>query len=238
MIKTKLQLCFTIIGSIFYLIAIGFILYIIYGICFFSHGHVMFDMSSITPLCLFIGCPSIIGTVFLVLGLNERYRRPLVKAFELILFLFYLFLLFIILLGGFRFHFGYHTNLWFYMKRSCNLIPFKTISNYFNDYIHDSISFQIIVDNMLGNLILFSPMGLLLPSLSKKMQKWNYFIITLFVILFSFELAQLLLELGIFDIDDIILNFTGAIIVYCIIKIRPIHKILVKMYVLDNLNTD
>lgn len=82
-----------------------------------------------------------------------------------------------------------------------NLVPFRTIKTYMSD-INSGIPFI----NILGNIIPFIPMGFLIP-LAFPSQK-NIIKTMTFCLLFlcSIEIIQLILFLGSFDIDDIILN--------------------------------
>ncbi len=71
---------------------------------------------------------------------------------------------------------------------------------------------ELILKNVLGNVILFIPMGVLFPLLFFKVR---FFLLTLllgFVLSLFIETAQYLFAARIFDIDDILLNVTGALI--------------------------
>lgn len=71
---------------------------------------------------------------------------------------------------------------------------------------------ELILKNVLGNVILFIPMGLLSPLL---FFRGRFFLLTLllgFILSLFIETAQYLFAARIFDIDDILLNVTGALI--------------------------
>jgi glycopeptide antibiotics resistance protein len=57
---------------------------------------------------------------------------------------------------------------------------------------------------------------MLVPRLSGRMKHW--FLVTLLALEFSFavEVVQLVLKLGCFDVDDLILNTVGGLIGYLI----------------------
>lgn len=102
-----------------------------------------------------------------------------------------------------------------------NLIPFTTIGNYIINF--HNYNFDIWFFNIIGNILLFVPMGVLLPILSFKFRK--FFPSIILVILFSLtvELLQYATQLGVFDVDDIILNALGGSIgflIYIIMKRR------------------
>ena len=95
-----------------------------------------------------------------------------------------------------------------------NLVPFKTIRMLFN---YDFSSWYRIV-NLYGNIALLAPFGLLLPLITfRRLSVWKIFLAAL---LFSIliEAAQYLTAYGEADIDDVILNVTGALLGYAIYR--------------------
>lgn len=91
-----------------------------------------------------------------------------------------------------------------------NFIPFKTIIY----YILGNEGFRIAIANILGNIVAFIPLGFLLPIIFKKMRKLPKIILTSFSVSLLFEVIQLLIAIGSFDIDDILLNVFGSLIGY------------------------
>jgi len=93
-------------------------------------------------------------------------------------------------------------------ERTISIIPFKSIF----DMISSDISLMRILENVLGNIIIFIPFGLLLPIILKK----EYKNIVLCGIIFSafIEIIQFIFGLGSTDIDDLLLNTIGVIIGY------------------------
>ncbi|WP_071394264.1 VanZ family protein [Bacillus tuaregi] len=97
-----------------------------------------------------------------------------------------------------------------YQFQSSNIIPFKTI--FIN--IH-SLSMWRDFSNLVGNIIVFIPFGLFLVLLSKHNRISCIHVLTLsFGLSFGFECLQLLTSLGIFDVDDLLLNTSGGLIGY------------------------
>lgn len=90
-----------------------------------------------------------------------------------------------------------------------NLIPFKTITIFLQTQSANFISRLI---NLIGNIGVFIPFGILLPMIFKK-SKFGLLII-FETGLFTLEILQLITRRGKFDIDDFILNTIGAIIGY------------------------
>ena len=116
-------------------------------------------------------------------------------------------------------------NLEVYLENN-NLIPFKTISLYI------SRQDRVAIINLLGNLIAFAPMGIFLPLLFKKQNKLLNFILTNIAIILAIESLQFLSLSGHFDIDDLILNLLGALIIYGLYKIKKINLIINKMFLI------
>ncbi|MFJ7931394.1 VanZ family protein [Peribacillus sp. NPDC096448] len=99
---------------------------------------------------------------------------------------------------------------------SHNFIPFKTIGHYL--FLAD-VNTSIRIENIMGNIIGFVPFGLMLPLLSKRFSQFKSILITTFCLSFTYEILQLLFELGSFDTDDLILNTLGGVIGYLPIKL-------------------
>lgn len=111
-----------------------------------------------------------------------------------------------------------------YGLSSANFIPFKTIKMYIR-YRSSLNSFA----NLFGNLFILTPLGILLPFAWKK--KHSVFLITAvgFLVSMAVETLQLVLGVGAFDVDDLILNTLGVIVGYVLYKIgellyRAINK--------------
>ena len=119
-----------------------------------------------------------------------------------------------------------------YVKITSNIIPFKTIIGYLKSF--DSLySTSNIMFNLLGNLIVLMPLGLLLCLLFKKQNKFKNYLITILLIVLGVEITQLLTTSGAFDIDDIILNTLGAIIIFLIYKIKSVNCLIKNIFLLE-----
>lgn len=89
-----------------------------------------------------------------------------------------------------------------------NLIPFRIFYDiYIEVFKSDNISYFII--SFIGNIIIFIPLGILIPLLYKISSK--KVILIGFLISLSIEIIQLFLKRGT-DIDDLILNTLGVFI--------------------------
>ncbi|MEH7350070.1 VanZ family protein [Gottfriedia acidiceleris] len=96
-----------------------------------------------------------------------------------------------------------------------NFIPFKTM------YINiQSLSSWPDFSNLIGNIIAFIPFGLFLVFLSKN-REMSFIGVFGRSLIFSFclESLQVVFSLGIFDVDDLMLNTSGGLLGYCAFKL-------------------
>ncbi len=106
-----------------------------------------------------------------------------------------------------------------------NLIPFRTVITYVVRLANDSINVDTVIKNLAGNLLLFVPMGAFLPFAFDKMQRFWRTVLFLLVLILSVELAQIVLMIGSFDVDDLFLNLLGGMLGYLIFLIPAIRKL-------------
>lgn len=154
----------------------------------------------------------------------KKIVRPILWA----VFGFYcLVLIYILFLNrGSRSHYSYAQ----YFQAFTNFIPFKTIAEYIQRYSDGY--WRLSTVNLLGNLALFVPMGMALPCVSKKLNRFWKVVLCVLGMVIMVEVTQGILRVGSIDIDDVIFNVSGAMIGYGIIKIPFINKLLVKTYLI------
>lgn len=92
---------------------------------------------------------------------------------------------------------------------TANFTPFRTIKMYI-DYAHKLNS----VENLAGNILVFVPLGFLLPIVSDKVRTFPAVMLNAFVFVLGIETFQLFSAFGAFDVDDIMLNCLGAALGY------------------------
>lgn len=92
-----------------------------------------------------------------------------------------------------------------------NLMPFATIIPYLLGANGELIGGV----NLIGNVVLLVPVGLLLPFVIKNLNWKTSFLLAIAAGLLI-EGLQVLLQVGIFDIDDVILNALGVMVGYWI----------------------
>ena len=113
-----------------------------------------------------------------------------------------------------------------YVETAVNLIPFRTIAELVTRTAQRTISPDIVFDNAIGNLLLFFPMGIYLPTVRRGTRKIGKFLKKMLLIVFVVEALQLLLRVGSFDVDDILLNVAGAAAGYGIWKTSAVQRVL------------
>ena len=112
-----------------------------------------------------------------------------------------------------------------YISRFSNFIPFNTVVHYAKIAATGSFEFiGLFLWNIMGNLVMLLPLGAVLPCLFRRIDRFWKVVITVTVTVILIELAQLILRVGVVDIDDLILNLSGAMIGYAILKIPPVAK--------------
>ena len=125
-----------------------------------------------------------------------------------------------------------NTNYKQYFENTVNLVPFKTIMMYIKQF--DSMyGTRTVLLNLLGNIIALMPMAFFLPLLFKKQNKFINFLLTITGIILLIEFLQLITSSGRLDIDDLILNLSGALIMYGIIKIKSVNNLIRNIFLLE-----
>ena len=103
---------------------------------------------------------------------------------------------------------------------------------YINAIRYNYIGMEIPLSNLIGNAMLFMPMAVFLPCLFRPMQKLWVFALTMLMMLVAVEALQLLLACGSCDVDDILLNLTGTLILFGLLKIPAVQRLMRRMHLL------
>ena len=123
----------------------------------------------------------------------------------------------LIRIGRMRFRFGGTQD------GPANFIPFKTIL----PYLLGEKGFMIAVLNLAGNILLLVPIGFLVPFIYPNMT-WKKTLVLAVATGFALEGMQALLHVGIFDVDDLILNGLGVMAGYWLFMIRAKRLLSIK----------
>ena len=96
-----------------------------------------------------------------------------------------------------------------YNEYHYNLVLFQEIRRFivYREHV-GTASFLL---NVGGNIFAFSPFGVFLPLLSGQMKKWWKVLLLSFEVTLCIECVQLLTRLGVFDVDDLLMNTLGGL---------------------------
>lgn len=127
-----------------------------------------------------------------------------------------LFLLYIVLALYFLFFSEFFGRTSTYEEFRYNIVLFKEINRFWT--YRYRLGIGVVLVNILGNVLCFVPFGMLVPMITKRKTLKNVFVVTLLAFLFSLavEVSQLLMRVGSFDVDDLLLNTIGGFIGYII----------------------
>lgn len=100
-----------------------------------------------------------------------------------------------------------------------NLVFFQEIKRFI--VYHQTIGIEGFLVNLFGNVIAFMPFGFCLPTISKNDQKLHRILFWSFGFSLTIEIIQLVYKIGIFDVDDLLLNTIGGLLGYlCFFMIK------------------
>lgn len=126
---------------------------------------------------------------------------------------------------------------WQQVADNYSIVPFHTISNYWDilarpeHYLQkweaaaiykQQAKFAIV--NLVGNVVMFIPLGAFLPTIWEKLQRFWKALLTASGAIVAVELAQLLSLRGSCDVDDLILNLCGVALGYILWRMSHIRR--------------
>ncbi len=111
-----------------------------------------------------------------------------------------------------------------YFSQKTNFIPFDTIKLFFNSNLQG----YVVMENILGNLFVLMPFAVLLPFLFKGINSTLRVMLLVSAISFCIEGLQIVFLTGAADIDDFILNVSGAMLAYGVYKIPLFNRFINK----------
>ena len=100
------------------------------------------------------------------------------------------------------------------MRDRISLKPFHTIGNYLwvLEYSGSMAMRRLAMVNLVGNVMMFVPLGYFLPVILKPMQVFWRMLLFVLLLICAIELLQLMTLLGSCDIDDLLLNLPGTVL--------------------------
>ena len=181
-------------------------------------------MGYLLPYCFFTNLLEVNKTT----GMKKYVRPILWTTFGIYSFL----LIYILFLSrGAMTHYTYAQ----YFRQFTNFVPFRTIIEYVERYNNGFRNLSVV--NLLGNFFLFTPMGMLLPCVFPKLNRFWKVTLTVLGMVVAVEITQGLLRVGSVDIDDVLFNVIGAMIGYGIIKIPFIFSFMKKINLIKEENS-
>ena len=192
---------------------------------------IVYDAGGIFLGFLCISLLSLLSSAFLSSTFElKKWKEYSMRGGLLVVFVFYCLILLNLLFTSrhFLFEYAFTSNITQRIAIGTNFIPFHTILNYIKN--SETFSPTILNANLLGNLLAFAPMGCFLPVLFPKLKKYLAFLYVLFFTIVVVELAQFITNLGILDIDDLILNLAGASIAFFIFRLPLFQKLYQKLH--------
>ena len=163
----------------------------------------------VAELCLAVLLSAIIGTFFLTRKENGTKKVRMIRMVTMIGGLAYF-----MCLVGILFMARVNSSRIATDMRSYSLTPFRTIKSFVRAYKNETLSRTSIRRNLFGNFILFMPMAWILPVVFKRLRNGVAFSFVMLVGLCLVEYTQYKTGRGSMDIDDVILNYAGAILVF------------------------
>ncbi|WP_195989839.1 VanZ family protein [Clostridium sp. D53t1_180928_C8] len=158
---------------------------------------------------------SILFTIIWIIFRIRFYKKnkPINKLREIFINLFFIYFLILVNLTIFKYG---ELIIDFDTKFYINYIPFLETINMFNN---DFVTIHLALYNVLGNILLFIPLGFCIPLFFYKKNKLIKVILYGFTASLTIELLQLFTPYNFTDIDDIIFNTFGAVLGFIIFNI-------------------
>ncbi len=122
-----------------------------------------------------------------------------------------------------------------YLSQKINLIPFATVRLFINAYKSANLQTYVVLENIFGNLFVLMPFAVFVPFLFKWVNTTSRFLMVMSVFVFCIEVLQIVFLTGSADIDDFILNVSGAMAAYFILKI-PMIKRFINKFIFGEIN--
>ena len=154
--------------------------------------------------------------IWLIYRIYSSIRNKKINIFrEIVLFIFFVYFLFLLLLtmfkGG-RIEFSNQFNSYMYREHGLlgiiNIVP---IEDTINTFMHSETGLRNSLRNVIGNILVFMPLGFFIPLLFEKFNNLKKVLKVGCLSSLAIELSQLFVGNNVCDIDDVIYNTLGAL---------------------------
>lgn len=105
---------------------------------------------------------------------------------------------------------------------SYNLELFKEIRRFYT--YRRKLGLVAVTLNLIGNIGAFVPFGFFLPVISRSGRKCFHTVLLSFLFSLVVETTQLIYKVGIFDVDDLLLNTLGGLLGYMFFKLAQVIR--------------
>lgn len=116
-----------------------------------------------------------------------------------------------------------------YLKNNTNLIPFATVRLFVRGWRCGALGFSALAENLAGNLAVFMPFAFFIPLLFERFKKAGRFFALISAVVVAIEILQAVLLTGSSDIDDYILNVSGAMAAFFCFKTKLFGRLLSRL---------
>ncbi len=111
-----------------------------------------------------------------------------------------------------------------YISENTNFVPLGTIKLYLNAHTKGNIEPYIVAENLLGNFLVFTPFAFFIPIAFCRVKSALKFLVIISLTVVVIEFLQIVFLTGSADIDDFILNVSGAMAAYGVLRIKSVKK--------------
>jgi glycopeptide antibiotics resistance protein len=152
----------------------------------------------------------------------KQFKRSTIMSLSRVLFILY-----IILLAYFLFFSERYGRTISSDEYKYNLTLFKEVKRFIN--YRKEVGFESFIVNIFGNILAFAPFGFVLPIISVNNRKLLNITVLSFEFSLTVELLQLIFKVGIFDVDDLLMNTIGGMLGgLCFLIGYKIYKIAIR----------
>lgn len=111
-----------------------------------------------------------------------------------------------------------------HIKNNVNLVPFKTIKLFINGYKNGNLRGYATAENLLGNFCVFMPFALFVPMVFKRINSAFKLFVVVAMVVVIIETLQFVFMTGCADIDDFLLNVSGCMLMYGVLRLPRVDK--------------
>lgn len=185
------------------------------------------EIFALTKLCfsaLFIAVLILAASLRNSVTQSSEQKRTTVRNTLWMIFVFYLFnLIWLLYFDDAYDRIASKTDFPTYIALRTNFLPLVTIRRFLTNISNDTYASSAVF-NLVGNIAAFMPLGFFCPLLISFLKKPWFFIPLLILCLVGIEGLQLLLRVGSCDVDDVILNMLGALLIYLFMKLPDVQR--------------